>query len=207
MEEIDQLRNQLLKIFVQSVLDPLADVETSLRLTPPTSIQISAIKQVVAAAFIDQIAVRHDVLNPPSSTLPPKKLNIWQVPFVPLFSVTEVDATNQVYIHPSSSLASQSSPPEYVIYELLNASATSNRLRMIPLVTISKRLIEPLARGSNLLTYSKPLMHPMPPRVFTEDNILKREAWVIPRLVPDSGIGQGAKGWELPAIKHVEILD
>ena len=211
MDEIDKLRIQIVNILNNSFKQSVGSIRETLKLDPPSSVQVSAIKQIVAAGFIEQIAVRADLLDTAEEILKAtyhhrKNPQLWQVPYVTLFPSKDHTSEDPfVYIHSSSALASQGDAPDYLIYESLNRTA-SERTRMIPLTSIRKSLIESLARGSSLLTYSKPLNNPAAPRVFTEDGKVKREAWCIPRLVPDIGAGQASKGWDLPIVKRIEII-
>ena len=210
MDETNQLRIQITKILNQNYNDSVSSVGQTLKLDPPSTTQISAIKQIVAAGYIDQIAVRADLLDTAEEILKltyhhRKNPQIWQLPYVTLFPSNTANDDPFVYIHSSSALASQGHAPDYLIYESLNKT-TANRIRMMPLTPIRKSLIEALARGTSLLTYSKPLNNPAPPRVFTDEGRVKREAWSIPRLVPDLGAGQASKGWDLPIAKRIEII-
>ena len=167
---------------------------------PPSSLQIRTIKQVVTAAYLDHIAIRSDLLDSNSSKRNEK--NILQVEYSPLTSVVgQVSASErrETFIHPNSALAKLSTAPEYIVYSDLRESQNSGRLRLLPLTTVAARDIEPLAKGTPLIQYSKPLNYP-PPRMFSENGIMKKEIYVVPRF------GIQGRGWELPSIKRIETL-
>ncbi|GME90662.1 unnamed protein product [[Candida] boidinii] len=56
-----------------------------------------------------------------------------------------------------------------------------------------------VAKGSGLITYSKPLGHPYAPKDISPT---ERECYVIPRF--GATIGTGGIGWDLPAIKVIQ---
>jgi ATP-dependent RNA helicase DHX37/DHR1 len=198
MRDIRKLRIQISNIVNNQLSGIVAPVELSANLPPPSRIQIRTIKQVVTAAYLDHIAIRSDLLD--SSKRCEK--NILRMEYSPLISVTGHGLTSDqggTFIHPNSALAKLSMPPEYVVYSDLRESQNSGRLRLLPLTIIAARDIEPLAKDTPLIQYSKPLNYP-PPRIFSESGVMKKEIYVVPRF------GIQGRGWELPSIKRVESL-
>ena len=172
------------------------------RLPSPTTTQLKALQQILAAAFIDQIAIRAD-LSPFPPELPRKPARAIDVPYLPLFPSHTGPAQElievAVYVHPSSVLAhiSPQDLPQYVIYSQLQrgspATITGSKApksRMHALGSVSGKQIAAMARGTPLLHYGKPVG-----RVVEEGG--KRECWVVPELVGPAG----RTGWPLPAVQ------
>ncbi|RPA86141.1 P-loop containing nucleoside triphosphate hydrolase protein [Ascobolus immersus RN42] len=199
MEETHKLRRQISEI-VRTNCPGVLSMKFEPKLAPPSELQVKALKQILATGFLDQMALRADLANPPlPDPLPPlSKTPIYRTPYLPLFPVTsEVyssSATTLIYPHPTSILSTPA--PDYVVYTDLIRSATG-RVRMRPLTTISPKQIVSLAKGTGLLTYSKPLEGFMPK---VEKDGKQREVWVNVSI----GAGQGRKGWSLGARKVIQ---
>ncbi|PWY98008.1 P-loop containing nucleoside triphosphate hydrolase protein [Testicularia cyperi] len=67
MEEIHKLRAQLCGL-ISSTFPRLAAEVSDPRLSPPTETQLKVIRQLIAAAYIDQVAVRADLISNDSTT-------------------------------------------------------------------------------------------------------------------------------------------
>jgi ATP-dependent RNA helicase DHX37/DHR1 len=198
MKDIRKLRIQITNIVNDQLSGIVAPVKFSKDLIPPSKEQIRALKQTVTAAFLDHLAIRSSFLDPEVSHARSK--NILRVGYTPLIFPTSQNSTSEkreVYIHPSSALAKLAVPPDYVVYSDIRESQDGSRLRLLPLTTVSAKEIEPLAKGTPLIQYSKPLNYP-PPRFFSENGVMKKEIYVVPRF------GIQGRGWELPSIKQVE---
>lgn len=178
------------------------------RLPPPSASQLEALQQILAAAYIDQIAIRAD-LSPSPPEVPRRPSRATDVPYLPLFpfnfgrSLDLVDVA--VFIHPSSVLAhiSPNKLPQYVVYSHLQrgtpatiSGSTTPKTRMHALVAVSGKQIAALAHGTPLLRYGKPIGK------MVEDQG-KRECWVVPELVGE----KGRAGWPLPAVKVSQRKD
>ncbi|PBP22784.1 DEAH-box RNA helicase [Diplocarpon rosae] len=205
LKEIIQLQKQL-TVLLRDNITEFAALKFQDRLDPPTAKQVKALKQMVAAGFIDHIAMRADLSpNPPESRRKPTRAI--DVPYLTLFpSHIKRDDEEAVYIHPSSPLAhvSPQECPEYIVYSYLQraapAAATPEKIhktRMHALTDITGSQLAALAKGTPLLHYGKPIKEVMP-TMKSETNANVRECWVIPylRAVRTSGIG-----WPLPARK------
>jgi ATP-dependent RNA helicase DHX37/DHR1 len=200
MRDIRRLRIQLCNIVNNQLAGIVAPVEFSANLAPPSPVQIRTIKQIVTAAYLDHIAIRSDLLESNSPRRSEK--NVLRVEYSPLSSLTTHGSTSdrrETFIHPNSALAKLATAPEYIVYSDLRESQNSGRLRLLPLTTVAAREIEPLAKGTQLIQYSKPLNYP-PPRLFSENGVMKKEIYVVPRF------GIQGRGWELPSIKRIESL-
>lgn len=205
LKEASHLRQQLSKIVHDNHPAKLSSMYES-RLPEPSSKQIRALQQILAAAFVDQIAIRADAAPAPPE-LPRKPTRAIDVPYLPLFKSHQGrgdDLTDvAVFIHPSSVLA-RSTPkelPEYVIYSQLQrgTSATIDgskkpKTRMHALCTVTGKQMAALARETPLVEYGKPLGKML------ELEGGKRECWVVPDLVGD----KGGRRWPLPAQKVVQ---
>ncbi|KAI9718881.1 MAG: hypothetical protein M1812_003765 [Candelaria pacifica] len=207
--EASKLRHQLTNI-VRANRPGIIGVYEA-RLKEPSDAQLKALKQIVAAGFIDQIAIRADMSpSPPETTRKPKRAI--DVPYLPLFSSHTRSSTTEpedlaVYLHPSSLLSETppSSLPQYLIYSHLQRSSLSTsistnkpaKIRMHALTPISGLQLSALAQGTPLLEYSKPIG-----KITTSNGHSpeKRECWVVPNLVS----GPGMTGWPLPAKKVVQ---
>ncbi|KAJ5566845.1 hypothetical protein N7535_006151 [Penicillium sp. DV-2018c] len=207
-KEATQLRRQLTDI-VRSNNPGLVPAYEH-RLPEPTPKQIKALKQIVTAGFIDNVAIRADLAPvPPENPRAPRRAI--DVPYLTLFRSR--NGKNQeiqekaVYVHPSSLLAklSPKEMPQYITYSHLQQSSASlvsdqvAKIRMFPLVAPSALQLSAIAHGTPLVEYGKPIgkadaIEGVPPR---------RSCWVIPALVGDAG----STGWPMPAKKVVQRKD
>ncbi|ODV68712.1 P-loop containing nucleoside triphosphate hydrolase protein [Hyphopichia burtonii NRRL Y-1933] len=208
MEEIQKLRKQITYIVkVNTSEDSIAaHKEETLKLGVPSKVQVAAIKQMVASGFIDQIAVRGDLVDADISIT--NKMNIASIPYSTLFpsSVYNDGIDPHVYIHPNSVIVKSGEvPAQYFVYSSLNLSANAKenklkKLRMKPLVNITGKQLANVGKTSSLVTYSKPLGHPYAPKNITPS---KRECYVVPRF--GAAIGDGGLGWDLPVVKVYQV--
>lgn len=122
MKEIQQLRQQITAI--ASVQMPTAKLNPSAKLSPPSdtqvrlsladsfklliSLQLKVIRQILCAGFIDQVAVRKDLVAK-SSSLGNKFETTKGIAYKAL------GVPEDVFIHPSSILSS-SAPPDFVVF-------------------------------------------------------------------------------------------
>lgn len=200
MDEIRKLRQQVAYIVALNTrpdsINTTVDALVS-KLKPPSSTQVKAIKQMVTAGFIDQVAIRADLVRTDIDL--PSMTKIVAFPYIPLFPVKGTESTDgYVYIHPQSILAqSGQNPPEYLVFNFITKGQTETaKLRMRLLTDISALQLSNVARNSSLITYSKPLGPPYEPKLLSPT---KRECWVIPRM--GAAIGTGGVGWDLPVKK------
>ncbi|EDP47552.1 hypothetical protein KXW65_007507 [Aspergillus fumigatus] len=207
-KEATQLRQQLTDIVRANNPGLIGAYEP--RLPEPTDKQIKALKQIVTAGFIDNVAIRADLAPvPPEMDRTPKRAI--DVPYLTLFRSREGRATElqekAVYVHPSSVLArlSPKEMPQYLVYSHLQQSAPSllsdqvPRIRMYPLAAPSGLQLSAIAHGTPLIEYGKPIgkIEPM-------DGVPQRRAcWVIPSLVGEAG----GTSWPLPAKKVIQRKD
>ena len=199
MKEIRKLRIQITNLVNNLLAGIVSPVRFKANLAPPSAVQIRTIKQIVAAAYLDHIAIRSDLLDVSPSKGPAKDiLRAEYCPLIPVSRSSSLSDMGTAFVYPNSALARSIKVPEYVVYSDLRESQ-SERLRLIPLTPISAREIEPLAKGTPLIQYSKPLNYP-PPRIFTEHGLMKKEVYVVPRF------GIRGRSWELPSVKRVEDL-
>ena len=205
LREASHLRHQLSTIVHNNHPVSLPSKYES-RLPGPSPKQLKALQQILAAAFVDQIAIRADAAPSPPE-MPRKPTRAIDVPYLPLFLSHQGRADDLVdvaiFIHPSSVLAHSSIKdlPEYVMYAHLQRSTTATtegakkaRTRMHALCSVTGKQIAALARDTPLLEYGKPIGK------IVEVDGGKRECWVIPELVGD----KGGRRWPLPAQKVIQ---
>ncbi|KAI1138726.1 P-loop containing nucleoside triphosphate hydrolase protein [Hypoxylon sp. FL0543] len=201
--ETQKLRRQITSL-LQKDIPAFANLTFKDRLDRPSPKQVTALKQMVAAGFIDQVAIRADLApNPPEVYRKPRRAI--DVPYIPLQPI-ETDSRDPldglVYIHPSSSLAhfSPQECPEYVVYSNLQRAASASpfdpaakkpKTRMLALTDVTGAQLAALAKGTPLLTYGKPIKE-----VAKTD--ATRECWVVPYLRAEDA---GGLGWPLPVRK------
>lgn len=127
MNEVAQLRRQL-SALVLSTLEPskttteLTAVLSSNKLSPPTDTQFKIVRQLIACAYIDQVAVRADVVPTAARSVPSLAEQATQgslktqwkscrhVPYLAMGVSGEA-----AYIHRSSSLF-EHAPPEWCVF-------------------------------------------------------------------------------------------
>ena len=212
MQETMRLYQQLIGVVALSHPDSVKPQQDPL--TPPGKTQLAALKQIVAASFIDQVAIRAD-LSPQPPEMPRNPKRTIDVPYLPLLPIhtgrPESLESQAVYIHPSSILAHTTSPkdlPQYLIYSTLQRSTPSTiagpktpKTRMHPLTPVTGVQLAALAKGTPLLEYGKPIGKIQQ----VEGERDKRMAWVIPSLVGENEGGRNI--WPLPAVKVLQKRD
>jgi ATP-dependent RNA helicase DHX37/DHR1 len=207
-KEASQLRHQLSDIVRSN--NPGLLGAYSAKLPEPTPKQLKALKQIVTAGFIDNVAIRADLAPvPPENPRAPRRAI--DVPYLTLFRSRDRHADDiaerAVFVHPTSVLAklTPKEMPPYIVYSHLQQSAAAPlsgqtpKIRMFPLVAPSGLQLAAIAHDTPLIEYGKPvgkteLLEGIPQR---------RSCWVVPALVGDSG----STGWPLPAKKVVQRKD
>lgn len=211
LKEIQQLRKQVTDLLRANV-SAFANITYEDKLDPPSPKQVAALKQMAAAGFIDQVAIRADLAPvPPEQYRKPKRsIDVPYVPLVPLKSSEpdSDDLSRCVYIHPGSPLAhlSLQECPEYIVYSYLQRSQPSGlnpekkpKTRMYSLTDVTGGQLAGLAKGTPLLTYGKPIKELKTSH--GADGIMSRECWIVPYFRAENSVGQG---WPLPAKKVVQ---
>jgi ATP-dependent RNA helicase DHX37/DHR1 len=203
LKEIQQLRRQITDL-LRTNIPAFATLKHQEKLDQPTAKQVKTLKQVVAAGFLDHVAIRSDLApNPPEVHRKPARAI--DVPYLTLFpsNTSSEDEDKAVYIHPSSPLAHLSTQecPEYIVYSYLQRASSTipgkmPKTRMTALTDIPGGQLAALAKGTPLLYYGKPIKEVKSSSKSDLGN--ERECWVIPYLRPE---GSGAIGWPLPARK------
>jgi len=114
MEEIHKLRAQIGNIV--RVNFPASDPKIFDKLPPPSDFQLKVLRQLLAASFIDQVAIRKDRIDNTSSSRGAQFANSKGIPY------RAVGIPEDVFIHPSSVLIDEV-PPEFVVFhELVRTS-------------------------------------------------------------------------------------
>ncbi|PON24509.1 hypothetical protein TGAM01_v206440 [Trichoderma gamsii] len=207
LKEIQQLRKQITDL-LRTNIPSFAALKYQEKLDPPSPKQVSALKQMTAAGFLDQVAIRADLApNPPEQFRKPRRAI--DVPYVPLIPLHRPGSGEDpcVYIHPTSSLAHVSIQecPEYIVYAYLQRATPSGALdsekkpktRMHALTDVTGGQLAGLAKGTPLISYGKPIKE-VKAQSLGADGAMTRECWVVPYLRAENTSGQG---WPLPAQK------
>ncbi len=167
-KEITQLRNQLVDL-LRTNIPAFAGLRPQDKLDPPTPKQVQALKQMVAAGFIDQVAIRADKApTPPEIERKPRRaIDVPYIPLIPLDSDKQLEPSERlVYIHPASPLAhiSVNECPEFIVYSYLQKpgnpdtdSERRSKTRMHALTDITGVQLAALAKGTPLISYGKPI--------------------------------------------------
>jgi ATP-dependent RNA helicase DHX37/DHR1 len=205
LKEIQQLRRQITELLRTNV-SAFTNLKYQDKLDPPSPKQVAALKQMVAAGFVDQVAIRADLTpNPPEQYRKPRRtIDVPYIPLIPIHAGQEVESDRAVYIHPSSPLAhiSIQECPEYIVYSYLQRAAQAvdaerrPKTRMHALTDVTGGQLAGLAKGTPLITYGKPIKE-LKPTTNTEGTTV-RECFVVPYLRAE---GTGGQGWPLPAKK------
>lgn len=205
LKETQQLRQQLTEL-LRTHIPSFASLTYQEKLDRPTQKQVTALKQMVAAGFIDQVAIRADKSPIPFEASYHKPRRAIEVPYLPLSPLdlpsTAEPSERAVYIHPASALShlSPGECPEYIVYAYLQRGQPSGaqgerkpKTRMHALTDITGGQIAALAKGTPLISYGKPIKE-----VKTSEGGKVREVWVVPYLRAE---GTNGMGWPLPARK------
>jgi ATP-dependent RNA helicase DHX37/DHR1 len=165
-EEATHLREQLRNI-VNTVHGMHTQVPSEVVVTDPSEKTVNVLKQIVAAGFVDQVAIRADLLpyaTPPAEK-PRRAIDVRYQTLMPSYDSASVISENDkyVFLHPSSLLARRSLAklPAYIIYHRLQRSQSSingktPKTRMHPLTPIHGDQLSSLLKDSSLLEVSKP---------------------------------------------------
>ncbi|KAH9936289.1 P-loop containing nucleoside triphosphate hydrolase protein [Fomitopsis serialis] len=142
MEEIHKLRAQISSI----VQTNFPDLHTGFvaNLKPPSALQLKVLKQLLTAGFIDQVAVRKDLIDKGSAS-GDKFTTCKGVAY------RAMGITDDVYVHPSSVLHN-TPPPDYIVF--LEVVRTT-RIWMKGLTVCNAAWLSSL--GKSLCTFSKPI--------------------------------------------------
>lgn len=198
LKEILQLRQQITEL-LRTNIATFAGLSFQAKLPKPSEKQVTALKQMVAAGFIDQIAIRNDKAPTPldMGRKPRRAIDVAYLPLTPLaVPATAEPSERAVYLHPSSPMAhlSPGECPDYVIYSHLQ-KASGGRTRMHTLTEVTGKQLASLAKGTPLISYGKPIKEV---KLENTESGKLREVWVVPSLNAE---GKGGLGWPLPVRK------
>ena len=233
MEEIHKLRVQLSSLVIANMQPVDRGSIVELKLKPPSEMQMKVLRQLVAAAFVDQVAVRADLVDTVMVDGRPmrsfaKMKSSRNVPYLAMGVTGEY-----AYIHPSSSLF-HGAPPEWLVFMEVQRSRT----RTLTVKTAGgeeetvlqqgKPMLKGLTKinpawlstlGRSLCTFEKPAEANNSADLATLARAtaaqkasgkaadMVREILLTPRYAAgvESGAGAGL-GWELPPIKAKQRL-
>lgn len=176
MSEIRKLRRQLTNLV--SANFPEIDVCIDPRMKRPSSTQLKVLRQVLAAGFIDSVAIRQDVLETGGGK-GKKYKNARHVVYRLMWSDEEA------FIHPTSTLYNQEPPAMLVYSELYKGGKTWLKGN----TAVEAKWIAKLGQG--LCSYGRPLEYPLPKFIGNKQD--RKLVYVVPSF--------GPKGWPLPPIQ------
>lgn len=207
LKEIQQLRQQITEL-LRTNIPAFASLTFKDKLDRPTNKQVTVLKQMVAAGFIDQVAIRADKAPTPLETghrKPRRAIDVPYLPLTPLDVPADADPLERaVFIHPASPLAhlSPAECPDYVVYAHLQrgqpggaAGERKPKTRMHALTDVTGGQVAALAKGTPLISYGKPIKE-----VATREGGKVRDVWAVPYIRAEGAGGTGM-GWPLPARK------
>ncbi|KAF2216579.1 hypothetical protein CERZMDRAFT_33446 [Cercospora zeae-maydis SCOH1-5] len=212
MSEVQALRRQLYNL-MESHVQSNKDRNFNPNLSPPSDKEVSRIKQIAAAGYIDQVAVRYDLL-PGAVSIGRKPQRAIEVAYRTLqpsnndidrqASMQEQERQKCVFVHSSSPLArlSTTEMPPYVVYSSLSRAAArtvggTQRTRFHPLTPVTQVQLASLAEGTPLLDIGKPIGR------IEELGGGKRQCWVSVALRDPATAG--STGWPLKAWKVLQV--
>ncbi|KAK3696301.1 putative ATP-dependent RNA helicase DHR1 [Vermiconidia calcicola] len=226
MEEVQLLRKQLHNIVLSQESSSNVGMSFSQKLPLPTEQERTKLNQIVAAGFIDQVAIRADMLKDGVVRFGQKPKRAIEVPYRTLFSTMGADPNNStmspeeaelhrsVFVHPSSVLArlSVKEMPQYVVYSHLSRAAPSaiddskqrtKKTRIHALTAIGPKALATLAEGTPLLQIGKPVgkIEELPRG---GDGKQRRQCWVNISLQAAVNKGHDGVEWPLGAWKVVQ---
>ncbi|KAI0085669.1 P-loop containing nucleoside triphosphate hydrolase protein [Irpex rosettiformis] len=142
MEEIHKLRAQISSIVQTNFPD--SDIGFMANLKPPSKLQLKVLRQLIAAGFIDQVAVRKDKVSKDGASGQ-------QYTTSRGVAYTAMGIDEDVYIHPSSALVS-SPPPDFIVYVEV---VRTTKVWLKGVTVINATWLSSL--GKSLCTFSKPI--------------------------------------------------
>ncbi|KAG9307805.1 hypothetical protein G9A89_023370 [Geosiphon pyriformis] len=179
MQEILKLKGQLTTL-LQNIF-PELKISLDPKIKPPSSSQLTAIRQIITAGFTDQIAVRKGLVEK-AANLPSSFKTTRGVAYVTMWS--DEDA----FIHPSSVLF-HGKPPNFLAYQELQRTT---KLYMKGLTVIEPNWLPKLSKS--LCTFSKPSNLPKASSTLKNKRETEIEAFIVPSF--------GPKSWKLPPVKE-----
>lgn len=143
MEEVRQLRSQLASLVISTLpsspeTSEVAKTLSSPRLAPPSETQFKVLRQLIACAYIDQVAVRADLVPEAARSVPAlaelasegRLRNRWSscrhVPYLAMGVSSTATDNDPAYIHQSSSLF-EHAPPEWCVFSEVMRSRPKSR--------------------------------------------------------------------------------
>ncbi|EPE02283.1 deah-box rna helicase [Ophiostoma piceae UAMH 11346] len=229
LREVQKMRRQITNLLRTSMpVHAASNLSYQEQLPRPSDDQIRLLKQMLAAGFVDNVAIRADLLPTAPEYVSRKPRRAIEVPYKPLFPIGSggsggshaKDPNDELtFIHPSSVMAhlTVAECPPYVIFSHLQRSQPSAgaavaadddsgkpvsqpKVRMRALTDVTGLQLSSLLQGTSLLRYGKPIKE-----VWRSDTGREREVFVIPELKPDTGAT--SQGWPLPAAKVRQVKD
>ncbi len=230
MEEIHKLRSQLAKLVAADLPPAERATVLSTKLKLPTETQLKVLRQLVAAAFVDQVAVRADLVETVMANGQPmrsfaKMKSTRNVPYLAMSVPGE-----HAYFHPSSTLF-HGEPPAWVVFTEVQRSKSrtvtvksaggedetvlqQGRPMLKGITKINPAWLTTL--GKSLCSFDKPadsgaadlatLARAQAESKATGKSAeMTRQILLTPRYAAGLASGSGP-GWQLPAVKATQRL-
>lgn len=223
MQEVQQLRAQLHNIVRSTQRSALQNKSTAWHPTValPSERDRKLLTQIVASGFIDNLAIRSDLLPNAAPSALRKPRRAIEVPYTTLFpSVDSIDRSaspeqqemqRSVFVHAASVLSRRSvaEMPAYIVYSHLSRAGGSSiadvgsvgkmpRTRMHPLTALGAKQVAALAEGTPLLELGKPVG-----KIEELDGGKKRVCWVGVEVKGPAG--SAAAPWPMGAWKVRQV--
>lgn len=212
MDEVQMLRRQLHNLVGDAAFEHKLGVQTNK--------ELAILNQVAAGGFVDQVAIRTDMLKG-TTGFGRKPRRAIEVPYRTLIpsmddaagkgaTPQETEILRSVFVHSSSVLArlSVKEMPQFIIYSHLSRATPSSisssktmRTRMHPLTTIGPKALAVLAENTPLLQVGKPVGK-IEDLARGEDGRQRRQCWVSVSLRAPSSASTDE--WPLGAWKVVQ---
>ncbi|GAB7340875.1 hypothetical protein MBLNU457_7232t1 [Dothideomycetes sp. NU457] len=213
MKEALELRQQLIRI-ARLQTPTSTNLNTLPVLTPE---QRGKLKFILAAGFIDQVAIRLDLLREDPIVAGRKPRRAIEVAYRSLFPSSEPDMSataeekemmKNVYVHPGSVLSrlAVAEMPPFIVYSHLSRATPKTidgsrmpKTRLHPLCTVGAKQLVALADGTPLLEVGKPIGK-IEVLGRSEEGHERRSVWVGLSLK-----GKGDVRWPVGSRKEIQV--
>ncbi|KAA1136216.1 putative ATP-dependent RNA helicase DHR1 [Puccinia graminis f. sp. tritici] len=177
MEEIHKLRAQITRIVQAATIATGLKVEFSPKLMPPSETQLKVLRQLIASAFIDQVAIKASKVKSCQSSSGKSGANN---PNRNLVAYRAIGIEEDVFIHPSSVLFDSNvhPEPEFIVFQELHR--TEKRIWIKGITLINPSWLPVL--GKSLCTFSKPIDNSTNNKIPSRATDTERKCFVIPKF-------------------------
>lgn len=203
LQEIRQLRRQLTHII--QIYFPSANISLNPKMSPPNAEQRVAIRQILLAGYLDQVAIRAKYLDP-DLNLKGMRGEPYKIMWDSEIPSSEGNGLDKyVYLEDSSCLHGKKILPDIVVYSQLDKTS-SGRVLMKGNTEIDPSWLTSIC--SALTKLSKPIVLPTGQKSLqsliskVKSNVSSSDPTRIVSVTPF----YGPKGWKLPDLKVLQEL-